>query len=134
VSEWGHDFRPDYLYVSRFVRERYSENLAPIHCFTATARREVVEDLCRHFREALAIELIMFDGGHARENLHYEVMQVATAEKLPLIQELLEHELKAAAGGAVVLPHAESAVRRLPVFLRISVGPARPSMPGSTRG
>jgi ATP-dependent DNA helicase RecQ len=26
LSKWGNDFRPDYLYVSRFIRERYARN------------------------------------------------------------------------------------------------------------
>lgn len=32
LSKWGHDFRTDYLYVSRFIRERYGDALPPIVC------------------------------------------------------------------------------------------------------
>lgn len=44
LSKWGHDFRTDYLYVSRFIREQFPGQ-APIACFTATAKPDVIEDL-----------------------------------------------------------------------------------------
>ncbi len=102
LSRWGNDFRPDYLYVSRHIRTHHAADLAPVWCYTATARREVVEDLRKHFREALGVELEVFDGGHERANLQYEVMQATAAEKLPLIQSLLRHELADPVGGAIV--------------------------------
>ncbi|MDN5870888.1 MAG: RecQ family ATP-dependent DNA helicase, partial [Nitrococcus sp.] len=118
LSKWGHDFRPDYLYVSRFIRTRQGENLAPVCCFTATARGEVVQDLRKHFREALGIELDLFDGGHARENLRYEVMQVAAAEKLALIRQLLDNELKETMGGGVVFASRRARCEEIAGFLK----------------
>ena len=53
LSKWGHDFRTDYLYVSRFIREHFAAQRAPVACFTATAKPDVIEDLCAHFREGL---------------------------------------------------------------------------------
>jgi ATP-dependent DNA helicase RecQ len=102
LSRWGHDFRPDYLYVSRVIRERYRAARAPVHCYTATAKQEVVQDLKRHFSEALEARLTVLDGGHDRPNLHYEVLPVKRAEKLPLIHRLLEDELREGSGGAIV--------------------------------
>ncbi|MDN5923397.1 MAG: RecQ family ATP-dependent DNA helicase [Xanthomonadales bacterium] len=118
LSKWGNDFRPDYLYVSRFIREHHGTELAPIWCSTATARREVVEDLRKHFREALNIELVLFDGGHERNNLHYEVMKVNAAEKLLLIQQLLQHELADPAGGAIVFASKRARCEEIAGYLK----------------
>jgi ATP-dependent DNA helicase RecQ len=103
LSKWGNDFRPDYLYVSRFIRERHAASAgesAPVSCFTATAKREVVEDIRAHFQESLGLTLRILDGGHERENLHYEVIAVGAPEKNPLIHRLLENEFGPARGAA----------------------------------
>ena len=44
LSEWGHDFRPDYLFLSR-IRENFPE--VPIAAFTATATKQVQDDIIR---------------------------------------------------------------------------------------
>ena len=101
LSKWGHDFRTDYLYVARFVRESFGDAPAPVACFTATAKPEVIDDLCGHFREALSIELDRFLGGHERRNLSYEVIAAGKADKPQRVVEILRHELKD--GGAAVI-------------------------------
>ena len=58
LSSWGHDFRPDYRYVGRFIRERSAgERAAPVICLTATAKPAVVGDILRHFRDAVLFAL-----------------------------------------------------------------------------
>jgi len=101
LSKWGHDFRTDYLYVSRFIREHFAAQRAPIACFTATAKPDVIDDLCAHFREGLGFELERFLGGHERENLSYVVVPVSKAQKAQRVVELLKHELRH--GGAAVV-------------------------------
>ena len=101
LSKWGHEFRTDYLYVSRFIREHFAAQRAPIACFTATAKPDVIDDLCAHFREGLGLELDRFLGGHERENLSYLVVPVTKAQKAQRIVELLKYELKD--GGAAVV-------------------------------
>ena len=101
LSKWGHDFRTDYLYVSRFIREHFTDQRAPVACFTATAKPDVIDDLCAHFREGLGIELERFLGGHERDNLSYLVVPASRAQKAQRIVELLQHEL--ADGGAGVI-------------------------------
>jgi ATP-dependent DNA helicase RecQ len=126
LSKWGSDFRPDYLYVSRFIRERYAksgETPAPVSCFTATAKQDVVEDICTHFKQSLGIELRVLDGGHERENLHYEVMSVTKAEKHFAIERLLESEFGPAAaprvgGGAVIFAARRKSAEEISGFLR----------------
>jgi ATP-dependent DNA helicase RecQ len=118
LSRWGHDFRPDYLYVSRFIRERYSDTQIPVYCFTATAKREVIEDLRSHFRDALGQAFAVVDGGHERPNLYYEVLSVSRPEKMGLIQRLLEQELKGPAGGAIVFAARRKTAEEIAGFLK----------------
>ena len=49
ISEWGHNFRPDYLKLARFVRECGAERVLAL---TATATSEVLRDVCRSFEIA----------------------------------------------------------------------------------
>ena len=102
LSKWGHDFRTDYLYVSRFIRERFPHSPAGIACFTATAKPDVIADLREHFKTELGVELTPFIGGHERTNLAYEVVPTTKAEKPARILEILRRELAGDSGGAIV--------------------------------
>ena len=69
LSKWGHDFRPDYLYAARFIREfaaRQGVEVPPIACFTATAKREVREEILAHFRAETGRDLKYFEGCQGR--------------------------------------------------------------------
>jgi len=46
ISEWGHNFRPDYLKLTRFAKEL---NVDRVLCLTATATPRVASDICGHF-------------------------------------------------------------------------------------
>jgi ATP-dependent DNA helicase RecQ len=46
ISEWGHNFRPDYLKLVEFARECRAERLLAL---TATATPQVLGDVCRAF-------------------------------------------------------------------------------------
>ncbi len=119
LSKWGNDFRPDYLYVARFIRDYHLQHahglaFAPIHCFTATAKHDVVHDITEHFRDVLGVKLEIFDGGHVRTNLHYEVHAVHGQNKLLVIKAILQSTFQSAqamAGGAIIFvakrQHAE---------------------------
>lgn len=47
ISEWGHNFRPDYLKLAEFAREIGAERILAL---TATATPRVLEDICAAFR------------------------------------------------------------------------------------
>ena len=47
ISEWGHNFRPDYLKLAHFARSANAERLLAL---TATATPKVLDDICRAFR------------------------------------------------------------------------------------
>ena len=104
LSRWGHDFRPDYRYVSRFIREKAASGpIPPLLCLTATAKPDVREDITRHFREKLGIELAVFDGGAERTNLSYEVIPTTGGEKFAHIHQVLESYLPQDAGGGAIV-------------------------------
>ena len=96
LSRWGHSFRPDYLYASRFIREladyQHVEN-PPVVCFTATAKRDVIEEILQHFRTELGQKLKTYDGGAERTNLDFEVQMVNSAEKKARVLQLLEERV-----------------------------------------
>ncbi len=104
LSRWGHDFRPDYRYVGRFIREKAgTETMPPILCLTATAKPDVVGDITQHFRDELGIELAVFNGGAERDNLHFEVIPTTGGEKFSDIFQVLTSYLSAdRPGGAIV--------------------------------
>jgi ATP-dependent DNA helicase RecQ len=120
VSKWGHDFRPDYRYVSRFIKEMSSdETAAPVLCLTATAKPEVVRDIRDHFRSRLDRELILLDGGATRENLSFEVRPTQRGTKLGDILDVIEAKLPPdGASGAVVYCATRSETQRVADFLK----------------
>ncbi len=123
LSKWGHDFRTDYLYAARFIRERHGTDLPQIACFTATAKLEVIADLDAHFKEALGIRLRTFAGGHERVNLHFEVLEVRKQDKLVRIQQLLTEALADRKGGAIVFSARRKSAEVIASFLRANGWP-----------
>ena len=104
LSKWGHDFRPDYRYVGRFIREKAGEEpIPPVLCLTATAKPDVVEDIACHFRDELGIELTIFNGGAERTNLEFVVVPTTGGEKLAHLHQILMSDLPPdTPGGAIV--------------------------------
>lgn len=67
LSEWGHDFRPDYLFLSQ-IRDTFPD--VPMAAFTATATNKVQDDIIRilKLKEPLTVRA-SFD----RKELNYQV-------------------------------------------------------------
>lgn len=120
ISKWGHDFRPDYRYVGRFIKEfSGDEPPAPVLCLTATAKPEVVRDIREHFQSRLEIELLLLDGGAVRTNLTFEVRETQRGTKLADILDVIEAKLpREGASGAVVYCATRSATERVAEFLK----------------
>ncbi len=67
LSEWGHDFRPDYLFLSK-LKALFPQ--VPMAAFTATATHQVAEDIEKNLQLGGAVKVrASFD----RTNLYYEV-------------------------------------------------------------
>ena len=118
LSKWGNDFRPDYLYAARFIREFTREGtLAPIGCFTATAKQDVLDDIRTHFLDELGVRFTSFIGTPERSNLHFEVFPVQAGEKHARVHHLLTDELESREGGAVVFVSSRKKAEALGDFL-----------------
>jgi ATP-dependent DNA helicase RecQ len=84
VSQWGHDFRPDYLTLGSVV-ERLGR--PPVMALTATATREVRDDIVRQLGMRDPKVTIT---GFARPNLRFEVRRTVNDEaKLREIERVL---------------------------------------------
>lgn len=120
VSKWGHDFRPDYRYVSRFIKESSGDSApAPVLCLTATAKPEVVRDIRNHFQSRLERELALLDGGAVRTNLSFDVRPTQRATKLADILDVIEARLpQDGASGAVVYCATRGETQRVADFLK----------------
>ena len=120
VSKWGHDFRPDYRYVSRFIKEFSGDEApAPVLCLTATAKPEVVRDIRDHFQSRLERKLMLLDGGAVRTNLSFEVRPTQRGTKLADILDVIGAKLpQDGASGAVVYCATRGETQRVADFLR----------------
>ncbi|MDJ0674579.1 MAG: DNA helicase RecQ [Calothrix sp. MO_167.B42] len=69
VSEWGHDFRPEYRQL-KLLRQRFPN--VPVFAFTATATSRVRDDIISQLQlKQPGIHIASFN----RQNLYYEVRQ-----------------------------------------------------------
>jgi ATP-dependent DNA helicase RecQ len=67
ISEWGHDFRPEYRQLSK-LRAQFPH--APLAAFTATATKRVQSDIIEQLQLR---DPARFTGSFNRPNLYYEV-------------------------------------------------------------
>jgi ATP-dependent DNA helicase RecQ len=122
LSKWGHDFRPDYLYAARFIREFAKDQgveVPAIACFTATAKRDVKEEILEHFRTETARDLSLFEGGIERENLRFEVQTIGGYGKFERLHDLLSDRLPTVgAGSAIVFRATREAARETSEYLQ----------------
>ena len=81
ISQWGHDFRPEYRQIGA-LRSRYPG--VSLHAFTATATSRVRRDIASQLELRDAVELV---GSFDRPNLVYRVLPRATLKKQ--LQEIL---------------------------------------------
>ena len=120
LSKWGHDFRPDYRYVGRFIREKAGdEPIPPVLCLTATAKPDVKADIVEYFQEELGIDLKVFDGGAQRTNLEFVVVPTSSAEKFAHAHQILDADLPLdESGGAIVYCATRLHSEELAAFLQ----------------
>lgn len=119
VSKWGHDFRPDYRYIARFISE-YSSGLepAPILCLTATAKPEVVQEIRSHFSDRVGLDLRLLDGGAVRTNLAFEIQATNRSQKLSdLVGVIDTHLPREGSSGAIIYCATRKTTERVAAFL-----------------
>ncbi len=91
ISQWGHDFRPSYTEIPRFI-----ENLNPrpvLAAYTATATKIVVEEIKDLLNLRNPIESII---GFDRPNLFYQVLKVS--DKLAYVLDYINENSKDQSG------------------------------------
>ena len=84
ISQWGHDFRPDYRMLGQYLP---ALRPAPVMALTATATPAVQADIVAQ----LGMDAPkLFIHGFSRENLAIEVVEVPTPARAAAIRGLLE--------------------------------------------
>jgi ATP-dependent DNA helicase RecQ len=117
ISEWGHDFRPDYQRVGRF-----REALGGVQtvALTATATPRVRQDIVDSLQLRVAKHFIT---GFARDNLYFGVVQCRSdREKEQKLVEFLQTKPGSGIIYAATRKRCEALVELLAKEARISVG------------
>ncbi len=117
ISEWGHNFRPDYLKLTRFVEEL---KIKRVLCLTATATPKVAADICRYFH-------IQKEDHHQltfyRKNLNLVVTPLTDQERRTyLLKELKKSPLQP----TIIYTTLQHGAESLASYLKQNGLPARP--------
>ena len=115
ISQWGHDFRPDYRKLSQYLP---ALRPAPVIALTATATPTVQNDIV----EQLALVApALFIHGFRRENLAIEVVEVPPSRRTQLVSELLsDAERRPAIIYSPTRKHAEALARDLSALFPVA--------------
>jgi ATP-dependent DNA helicase RecQ len=89
ISDWGHDFRPDYRRIRTFLEELPAGT--PVIATTATAPSRVVDDVAEALGIAAGIgDVLILRGSLDRESLYLGVVELTgEAERLAWLAECL---------------------------------------------
>ena len=109
VSMWGHDFRPDYLFIRRGLEALGSPTVLGM---TATATPETAQDI----GQALGRTLEVVHTSVVRPNLRYDVHEVSNAEDR--IEVLVERLRALRQGSAIVYARSRRSTEELARVLR----------------
>jgi ATP-dependent DNA helicase RecQ len=108
ISEWGHNFRPDYLKLAKLCREL---KVRRVLCLTATATPAVATDIRKSFKIAAGDQVRL---SFHRPNLDLKVTPLAAADRKPhLLARLRESE-----GAAVVYVTLQQTAEEVSTFLQ----------------
>jgi superfamily II DNA helicase RecQ len=92
ISQWGHDFRPDYRMLGEYMpRLRGGDDCAPVVALTATATPSVQADILTQLG---MVEPVKFIHGFRRSNLAIEVVELPVPERAETIARLLAEEAR----------------------------------------
>jgi ATP-dependent DNA helicase RecQ len=106
VSQWGHDFRPDYLTLGSVVKRL---GKPPVMALTATATEEVRADIARQLG---MVDPQVTITGFARPNLRFEIRRtVNQATKDAEVERLLKEHADADGSGIVYCATIKEAER-----------------------
>ena len=97
ISDWGHDFRPDYQRIVKLL-DNFPANIAILGT-TATANNRVIADI----KKQLGDDLIIVRGNLIRENLAIQINPSQTREeRLAWLAERLYYDEKLKSGQGII--------------------------------
>jgi len=109
ISDWGHDFRPDYRRIVRIVNNLPSN--VPLLATTATANDRVINDI----KEQLGEDLLIIRGSLIRESLKIQVIKIADqSERLAW----LDQNINKMPGSGIIYCLTKSDCNRVARWLR----------------
>jgi ATP-dependent DNA helicase RecQ len=117
ISEWGHNFRPDYLKLAEFSRTLHAERVLAL---TATATPKVVEDICANFEIPRECAVVT---GFFRPNLALRTTPVRAADRDRALVERLKGR---ALGTTIVYVTLQRTAERVAALLTGVGLPAKP--------
>jgi len=109
ISEWGHNFRPEYLKLPVYRKEF---GIPQVLLLTATATEPVIQDMCAKFevpRENITVT------GFYRPNLFLQITSIPEARK---DQHLLQRVREAPQAPTIVYVTLQKTAERVAEFLR----------------
>jgi len=109
ISDWGHDFRPDYRRIRTLLAELPQG--IPVLATTATANARVTDDVA----EQLGTEVLVLRGSLDRESLRLGVVRLRTAEQR--LAWLADH-LSEQPGVGIIYCLTVAATREIADYLR----------------
>ena len=109
ISEWGHNFRPDYLKLIEFAQECKAERLLAL---TATATKEVLKDICQQFDISPDCAV---STGFYRSNLTLRMQAVKPSERDKALLELIKAD---SAGAAIVYVTLQKTAEHVAQYLQ----------------
>lgn len=115
ISEWGHDFRPEYRKIRSIVEEI---GVAPIIALTATATPKVQSDIQKNLSMSNAK---VFKDSFNRKNLYYEVRDKTNVKK-----EIIKFIKNNAGKSGIIYCLSRKKVEDIAEFLNVNGIKARP--------
>jgi ATP-dependent DNA helicase RecQ len=126
ISEWGHDFRPEYRRIRPIINEI---GTAPIIALTATATPKVQHDIQKNLN---MLDALIFKSSFNRPNLYYEIRPKVNASK-----EIIKYIRNNAGKSGIIYCLSRKKVEELSEILRVNGIKALPyhaGMDAVTRG
>src|SRR6266850_3559392 len=117
ISEWGHNFRPDYLKLAEMVKELKAERMLAL---TATATPSVVENICARFGIPKECAIVT---GFYRPNLVIWTTPVRAEDRDALLLDRLKSREP---GTTIVYVTLQKTAARVSALLEGAGHPARP--------
>ncbi|MGK0249758.1 MAG: ATP-dependent DNA helicase RecQ [Oleispira sp.] len=112
ISEWGHNFRPDYLKLPVYCQEL---NIPLVLLLTATATKKVKNDMAAKF--AIQGQHVVQTGFY-RANLDLSVVPVAEAEKSQMLVQHIRHQQQAFSAAGIVYVTLQHSAERVAAYLQ----------------